>query len=207
MTAFGWTLASLLTYVSSLFNMTAFVAALAALERRFARPLLAILAGAVLVTVLLLYLPFTVVFVREILPAMAAGGGARAREGGGLLAALHRIPLFYGYAYPLLSAAGLLLVHRTAPEAGRRAILAFACAFFVLVALRAFGAGLFKDLKEVEFAAPLVAIAAGACVEEIDRRGRAGRWAAAMVLVGLAAFGLGRFRDALAAVTPLVGAG
>lgn len=205
--AFGWALAALLTYVSSLFNLTLFFAAFAALERRCARPLLAILAGAVLVTVLVLYLPFTVVFVREILPAVLGGGGGAAREGGGLIAALRRIPLFYGYADPLLAAAGLVLIHRTAPGSGRRAILAFACAFAALVALRAFGAGLFKDLKEVEFAGPLVAIAAGAFLEEIARRGRAGWWAAAMVLVGLAAFGLGRFREALAAVTPLVGTG
>ena len=77
----------------------------------------------------------------------------------------------------------------------------------MLVALRAFGAGLFKDLKEVEFAGPLVAVAAGAVIEELHGRGRAGRWAAAMVAIGLIAFGLGRFRDYLIAHTPLVGLG
>ena len=206
---FAWTLAALLTYVSSLFNLTFFFAAFAALERRHARALLAIVAGAAVLTVLVLYLPFTLLFVREIVPALLArGGGAGApATGGGAWDALSRIPLFYGYAYPLLTAAGIALITRSAPPEGRRAVLAYAAACLVLLGLRAFGAGLFKDLKEVEFAGPLVAVATGACVEEIARRGRAGRWAAGMVMAGLIAFGLGRFREYLEAHTALLGLG
>ena len=202
---FAFTLAALLTYVSSLFNLTAFLTAFAALERRCAKPLLAIAAAAAGITVACLYLPFVVVFFREILPAVLAGGGAAAPAAGG--GALARIPLFYGLAYPLLTAAGVVLIARRAAPAGRSAVLAYAAAFAVLVALRAFGAGLFKDLKEIEFAGPLAALATGAVIEEIAGRGRSGRWAAAMVTIGLIAFGLGRWWEYLTAHTPLVGLG
>jgi hypothetical protein len=103
--------------------------------------------------------------------------------------------------------AGIALIARRAPPAGRHAVLAYAAAFALLAALRAFGAGLFKDLKEIEFAGPLVAVATGAVLEEIAGRGRAGRWAAAMVAAGLIAFGLGRSFEYLAAHTALVGLG
>lgn len=203
--AFAFTLASLLTYVSSLFNLTAFLAAFAALERRGAKPLLAIAAAAATITVACLYLPFVLVLVREILPAAIGGGGATGPSAGG--AALRRIPLFYGLAYPLLAAAGVALIARRATPAGRNAVLAYTAALALLVALRAFGAGLFKDLKEIEFAGPLVALATGALVEEIAGRGPAGRWAAAMVTIGLIAFGLSRWWGYLTAHTPLVGLG
>lgn len=202
---FTFTLAALLTYVSSLFNLTPFFAAFAALERRRAKPLLAIAAVAATLTVACLYLPFVLVFLREILPGALGGGRVAAPAAGG--GALARIPLFYGLAYPLLTAAGIVLIARRAPPAGRNAVLAYAAAFAVLVALRAFGAGLFKDLKEIEFVGPLVALATGAVIEEIAVRGRAGRWAAAMVTIGLIVFGLGRFREYLTTHTPLVGLG
>jgi len=204
-TTFAFTLAALLTYVSSLFNLTAFFAALAALERRGAKLLIGIAAAAATVTVALLYIPFVLVFVREILPAALAGGGSAAAASPG--AALARVPLFYGLAYPMLTAAGIVLVARRASPAGRNAVLAYAAALAVLVTLRAFGAGLFKDLKEIEFAGPLVALGTGAVIEEIAGRGRAGKWAAAMVTVGLIAFGLSRFREYLTTHTPLVGLG
>jgi hypothetical protein len=202
---FALTLAALLTYVSSLFNLTAFFAAFAALQRRSAKPLLAIAAVAAVVSVACLYLPFLFVFVGEILPAALGGGGAAVPAAGG--AALARIPLFYGLAYPLLTAAGIMLIARRATPAGRHAVLAYAAAFAVLVALRAFGAGLFKDLKEIEFVGPLVALSTGALIEEIGDRGRTGKWAAAMVTIGLIAFGLGRWWEYLTAHTALVGLG
>ncbi len=202
---FALTLAALLTYVSSLFNLTSFFVAFAALERRCAKPLLAIAAVAATATVAFLYLPFVLVFVREILPEALGGGRAAASPAGA--GALARIPLFYGLAYPLLTAAGVVLIARRASPAGRHAVLAYAGAFAMLVALRAFGAGLFKDLKEIEFVGPLVALGTGAVIEDIAGRGRAGRWAAAMITIGLIAFGLGRFREYLIAHTPLVGLG
>jgi hypothetical protein len=64
---------------------------------------------------------------------------------------------------------------------------AYALAFLVLVLLRAFGAGLFRDLKEITFVSPLLAVLAGAALEELWRRGRSGRWAAALIVVGLLA--------------------
>jgi hypothetical protein len=107
----------------------------------------------------------------------------------------------------MLTAAGVALIARRAPPAGRHAVLAYAAAFAVLVALRAFGAGLFKDLKEIEFVGPLVALATGAVIEDLAGRGRGGRWAAALLAIGLIAFGLGRWRWYLITHTPLVGLG
>ena len=202
---FALTLAALLTYVSSLFNLGAFLGALASLERRSARPLLGIAVLASALTVGFLYMPFVFDFVREIAPAALHGGGTPAPSSPS--GALARIPLFYGFAFPLLTVAGLALIARRAPAEGRRAVLAYAIAFAVLVGLRAFGAGLFKDLKEIEFAGPLVALGTGAVIEEIGSRGRAGKWAAAMVATGLIAFALGRSLEYLAAHTALAGLG
>jgi hypothetical protein len=189
-------LASLLTYVSSLFTVTAFLGMAALCERRLARPLLSVLAGAVLVTVGWLYAPFVRVFFSDILPAVWSGAAAAIAADGrpaGLGHALRRIPLFYGPAYPLLTVAGLVLARRTESRAAYRLALAHALAFAVLLGLRAFGGGLFRDLKEITFAAPLVALLTGLVLDELGRRGRAGRHAAALAAAGLVAFGLGRY--------------
>jgi hypothetical protein len=69
---------------------------------------------------------------------------------------------------------------------------AYALAFAGLVALRVLPGGLFKDMKEVEFVAPLVAILAGASLEELFRRGRSGRVAAVLIGLGLLAFAADR---------------
>ena len=50
--------------------------------------------------------------------------------------------------------------------------------------------GLFRDLKEITFVAPLVVVLTGLAVEEIRRRSRL---AGALVLAGLVAYGLGRY--------------
>jgi hypothetical protein len=197
--AFALTLSSLLTYVSSLFNLSAFWTALAALRRPLAKRALAVLAAAAGLAVVLLYLPFTILFVREIAPAVLSGGGATAAAPAsgtqvvptGLLPALARIPLFYGYAVPLLALAGLMVLRRRAGAAWP-VMAAYGIAFLVLVALRAFGAGLFKDLKEVEFVAPLMAVAAGATLEVLAERGLSGRLSAALVAIGVAALGLAK---------------
>jgi hypothetical protein len=59
--------------------------------------------------------------------------------------------------------------------------------------MRGLGGGLFRDLKEITFAAPLVALLTGLVLDELGRRGRAGRHAAALAAAGLVAFGLGRY--------------
>jgi hypothetical protein len=61
------------------------------------------------------------------------------------------------------------------------------------VALRAASGGLLKDLKEVLFVGPLIAICTAVAVCEIAARGRPGRRAAVMITVGLLAFGTERY--------------
>ncbi|HEY3121580.1 MAG TPA: hypothetical protein VGL15_13210 [Vicinamibacteria bacterium] len=200
--------ASLMTYVAALFNVTAFFCCLAALERRLAGRLLALLALAGAVTVLWLYGPFVVTFFREILPALARPAAVAGDQGAvaasGLAAALRRIPLFYGYGYPAIAVAGLVVAHRRLPRPLFRVFAAYGLAFLVLVLLRA-ASGLFKDLKEVEFVAPLVAVLGGATLDTIATATPRGRWAAALVVVGLAAFTAERYFAYFAEYAALVG--
>ncbi|HVR72609.1 MAG TPA: hypothetical protein VMT87_17370 [Vicinamibacteria bacterium] len=204
----GGTLAAFLTYISSLFNLTLFGGFAALLCRPLALRLLAGWAAAATFTVAWLYAGFVALFFREILPAAAAGARMAAEgggTGGGVIEALARIPIFYGWGYPALAVAGFLLLARRAPPAVFRVLAAYALAAATLLALRAFGGGLFRDLKEIEFAAPLVALSAGAALEELARRGRAGRWAAALVLAGLVATSAERYAEYVRAYASLAG--
>lgn len=186
--------ASFLTYVASLFNMSLFSFFGALLVRPLRLRLLAtgFLAG--VLTIGLLYFDFTLLFVREILPGfLAAGGGAGSAPPPdritALFQALGRIPLFYGWLWPPLAVAGLVVARRRAPEPVFRMLLAYGLAFVTLVLLRGLGGGLFKDLKEIEFVAPLAALLAGGALEELGRRADAGRFAAPALAVALTAFG------------------
>jgi hypothetical protein len=194
------TLAALLSYIASLFNLTLFIVFLALLERGRARALLGTLAVAAGVTVFWLYGSFTRTFLFEILPALAGGAavagpsaGAAAAPGG-LWAALSRVPLFYGWGFPALAVAGLFLARRDADPAARHVLLAYGLAFLSLVLLRVLGGGLFRDLKEITFVAPLVAVTAGASLESLARRGRSGRAAVLLIAAGLLAFTAERYR-------------
>ena len=192
-------LAAFLTYISSLFNLTLFVAFLALLERRRALLLLAILGATATLTVLWLYGSFTRAFLFEIVPALAGGGAAAsppASSGAapaGLVAALSRVPLFYGWGFPALAVAGLLLARRSAAGPARHVVAAYGLAFASLVLMRGLGGGLFRDLKEITFVAPLVAVAAGASLETLWRRGRPGRAAVLLLAAGLLAFSVERY--------------
>jgi len=194
------TLAAFLTYISSLFNLTLFIVFLALIERHRARLLLGVLAVTATVTVLGLYGSFTRAFLFEIVPALAGGGGMAtpSHTGGaapaGLVAALSRVPLFYGWGFPALAVAGLLLARRVADGPARRVLAAWGLAFASLVLMRGLGGGLFRDLKEITFVAPLMAVAAGASLEILARRGRPGRAAVLLVAAGLLAFSAERYR-------------
>jgi hypothetical protein len=199
--AFGLlTLAAFLTYISSLFNLALFIVFLAVLERRRAPALLGLLAVAAGATVLWLYGSFTRAFFFEIVPALARGGGVAAPASasgpspGGLPAALSRVPLFYGWGFPALAVAGLVLVRRQADRPARHVLAAYGLAFVALVLMRGLGGGLFRDLKEITFVGPLVAVGAGASLEALAGRGRRGRAAVMLLAVGLLAFTAERYR-------------
>jgi hypothetical protein len=181
--------AAMLSYISSLFTMTAFLLALAALERRHARALLAVLFGAGTAAVLALYGPFVHAFVTEIVPALLRGGApagpppATPRPRPEI--AVARFFVFFG-AVPLLAAiaGGMAAVRRA------RVLAAWALALLVLILLRVGGGGIFDDLKEITFASTLVALGAASAVAALHER--FGRAVAAMVLVGIVASALHR---------------
>jgi hypothetical protein len=198
-TVFGATLASLLAYTSSLFSMGAFLLFESLLERRLALKLLGVVSIAGALTVTWLYFPFLVAFFREILPAIASGPPAGAGDAASapVRTALSRIPLFYGFLYPPLALAGLEIARRRADLRAFRVFAAWGFAFLLMVSLRAFGGGVFKDIKEIEIAAPLVAILSGGGLAALGRRGMTAMLAAAALTAGLALFGLARYRSYL----------
>jgi hypothetical protein len=190
------TLVAFLVYTSSYFSLTALCGMLALIDRRLTTRLLAVLALAGTTSILWLYWPFVWGAATEMLPALLGGSAVEAKSaspGVAPLAVMARIPLFYGHLYPALTVAGLILARRrTSPEMFRF-LLAYVAAFAVLVGLKAFGGGAFKDLKEITFVGPVVAVASGLVLAELSRRGRAGLGAALALSLGLAAFGVGKF--------------
>lgn len=190
----GAVLVSYLTYVASLFHMSLFTGLAGLLERPLRWRLWALGSLGALLTVALLYRQFTLLFLTEILPAFL-GSGATAGSGppvGRLEAlgdALHRIPLFYGWLYPPLVLAGLWVARRRAPGPVFRVLAGFGLVFVVLSLLRGLGGGLFKDLKEIEFASAFVALTAGGALEALGQRGPRERGLAFLLAAALVAFG------------------
>mgnify|MGYP003381965020 CR=1 FL=1 len=185
---FAATLATFLTYVSSLFNTSAFLLALALLAVSIRWRIFALWLVAAVLVVFGMYGDFTLAFVREIVPAVVSGSSqtttAAPHEAGSPLDAFARIVLFSGYGFPLFAVAGFLLIARRRDPAAT-IIKAYALAFLSLVLLRALSFGLFKDLKEVEFGGPGFAILAAVAVDRIESR--TARW---LVAFGLIATGV-----------------
>ncbi len=188
-------LAACLIYVGSLFTVSLFLVALALCEIRRAPILAGIAAAASAATVALMYRPFVAVLWSEIVPAIWHGAALTGapEAGDGSLGALARVPLFYGWAYPLLAAAGLLVARRRLARPAFQILLAGAMTYAALLGLRALPGGMFRDVKESTFVAPFIALATALTLMELARRGRHGRWAAAMIVLGLAAFGLSEY--------------
>jgi len=185
-------LTAFVSYISSLFTLSFFTCGLALVARRRALSLLLVAAAAGVTTIALLYLQFVRAVVTEILPAISQGAASAGSEAIGPMAVLARIPLFYGYGFPLFAIAGLILARRS-PSAFKT-LVAYGFAFTALLALRSIS-GAFKDLKELVFIGPFVAIATGVCLESLAARGRSGRFAAVAVTCGLAAFGLSKLAE------------
>jgi hypothetical protein len=165
-------LASLLTYVSSLFTVSAFALALAFMASNIRWPLVGAWAAATFAVVAGLYGRFTLTFITEILPSLFSGTAriattAPSEDTGNLPAAFFRIVLFGGYGFPCLAIAGLALLARRRDEPAK-VLKAYAAAFLGLVLLRGLSGGLFKDLKEVEFGGPALAILSAFAISHID---------------------------------------
>ena len=195
----GATLASFLEYTSSYFSLTAFMGIFALFDRRLTIRLLGVLLVTGTLTILGLYWPFVWAFATEMLPAILDGstGGGASTSATPPLAALSRIPLFYGYVYPALVLVGLALARQRTTSAGYRFLVVYGLAFVLLLSLRAFGGGTFKDLKEITFVGPWIAMLSGLTLAELSRRGRSGFIAAMVLSVSLAVFGVNKYRSYL----------
>jgi hypothetical protein len=198
-------LASGLLYLSSLINLSLLSAALAWFERKRMPALLLFWALVAAGAVLLVYLPFTVLFFTEILPALASGdGGETENRPIGFALALLRVTFFYGFGFPAIAVAGFLLTRRQSEPWVSRLLAAYGLSFLALLALRAVS-GLFKDLKEFVYVGPFVAVTAGIALDSIWRRGRWGRVAALMVTAGLLGFCLAKYVEYFRMHTVLAG--
>lgn len=195
-------LASFLSYISSLFNMSLFTGCLAVVERRRALQLILIVGSAGLLTITLLYLPFARSFVTEIVPAVTAGAPSTRSDAIGFWAVLGRIPLFYGFGFPVFALGGFALSRQN--PAAFRTLAAYGATFVALLVLRAVS-GAFKDLKELVFIGPFIAITTGVSLEALAARGRTGRFAAVAVALGSIAFGLSKLGEYAALHTQLAG--
>jgi hypothetical protein len=192
----GSTFLASIAYTGSPINLGVFLVFLALLDRRKLMPLLLVAAGSLALTIALLYAPFFVVFVSEILPQTARGTIAAASSSGGPLVGLYdaaaRIPLFWGWALPAMALGGLWLARSRVDAAAWNVLRAYFLTFLVLLSLRGLLLGLFRDLKEMTFIAPLMALLAGLFLSDLSRRGRRECIVVALVAVGIAALGLGR---------------
>jgi hypothetical protein len=194
-----------LLYLSSLINLSLFSAFLAWFERRRMPALLLFWGLVATATVLLVYLPFTVIFFTEILPALASGeGGGTENPPAGFPMVLYRVGLFFGFGFPAIAFAGFLLVWRSGERWASGVLAAYGLSFLGLLTLRAVS-GMFKDLKEFVYVGPFVAVTAGVALDSLWRRGRFWRLAAVLVAAGLIGFGLAKYGEYFRQHTGLAG--
>ncbi len=186
------TLASLLAYVSSLFNLGAFSGLLTLLTRRVAFVLLWL--SAAVVTVAVLYLPFLTEALNQVWTSGL--GAAEGRPSDGFLTALWRVGHFYGYATIALAVPGIVILCRKTQPHVRHVVLSYLSSFAILLAMRA-ATGLFKDLKEILYVGPLMAIAAGVSIDTVYEKNRVGKIAAAALIAGLVLFSAFRYGEFL----------
>jgi hypothetical protein len=146
-------------YTGSLIVAGSFVVALAlvllgARDGRAALRLVGLHALATIAVLVVMYAGFASTLLGQVLPGL--GGGAAPDDALAVVAG--RLPLFFGPFLLLLLAAPLAL--RGSPA--RHVLLAAALATLGMLAGRLVVPALFRDAKEVEFAAPIVAVAVAA---------------------------------------------
>jgi hypothetical protein len=184
-------LASFGTYVSGVVLVGAVLVAAALVVPRQAARLSLLGTAAGLTAIALVYRPFAVDFASGILPALwASGGAAVADASSSAWSPLTRIPLFYGWAYPIVGAAGFWIVARGPRTPERRWLQAYAVAFALALALRAVSGVVLRDLKDALFAAPLLSVLAAVALAHLAAQGRRARRVALGVAAGLVLHGL-----------------
>lgn len=193
-------LASCLTYVSSILNLGLLTAFLAVAVREARWKLIALWAGIVVATVVSLYLPFVRILFTEIAPDLLAHGGSGSPSDGVATTLLH-VHYFYGIGYIAFAIGGLWLAKRES-DVAFRFLAVYGASFLGLLALRA-SAGMFKDLKELVFVAPFVAITCGLFLDKLSRPSRLRRASAIAVAAGLIAFSIGKHLEYLGMHTSL----
>lgn len=106
------------------------------------------------------------------------------------------MPLFFGYGYPLLTVAGLLLARRNLTRARCAVLAAYGATFLTLVLLRG-TVPILRDIKETTFVGPLVALTTGYALETLAARGPREKAVAWLIAIALAAFGLWKYAQYL----------
>jgi hypothetical protein len=144
--------------------------------------------------VLLLYLGFVPVLLRDVWPHLRVSPVPVGESTSPLLRGLGRLHVFYGLAYPILAAAGLLALRR-APVHARRVLAAAVLAGGSVLVLRYVLTTLLRDAKEVELLAAPVAVLAAAGLGALRERRR---WGPPLAAAGaLWVVGWGVHRSAL----------
>jgi hypothetical protein len=189
-------------YTGSLIVAGSFVVALALVlllgagEGRAALRLVALHALATVAVLVVMYAGFASTLLGQVLPGL--GGGAAPDDALAVVAG--RIPLFFGPFLLLLFAAPVAL--RRSPA--RLVLLAAALAALGMLAGRLVVPALFRDAKEVEFAAPIVAVGAAAAWAWLRSRRRL---LADIALAGCLAWSVLRSIDAYAGLFHAAGRG
>ena len=209
----AWVAACQLAYVSGVMNTAALVLALvlAALARRRPADALAVaamgLAGA-MVAVALYYRDF-LGMVADLVPRVAGGAAhapSRYEVQPFLSVAFARTRDFFDTVYPILAAAGLVILWRAAPAADAGAappgpapptpsvrrwlLLGWLGAYALLLLGRARVPDVFLHGHETLLATPLVCLAGGEALSRLGLRSRAGWWTAAALVAFLAVQGV-----------------
>jgi hypothetical protein len=178
-----------LAYVSGVVNISVFVAVLAACEAGLRRPFRLGRAAALLAMGLAGSLVAVLVYYRGFLP-MVIDVLAHAGGRGGASASVHPVQSFFAVAYgrtrdffdglyPLLAAAGLVVLFRR--RLGARLLAAWLLTYAFLLLGRAKVPDVFLHGHETLFVTPLVCLAAGQALAWLAARGRPAR-AVALVL-------------------------
>ena len=185
-----------LAYVSGVINVTLFVAVLALCEAGARREARGRQAAAVLAIGLVGSLVSVLVYYRDFLP-MVLDVFSHAASRGGAAVSVHPVQSFLTVAYartrdffdglyPVLAAAGLVVLFRSRGRRGASLLAAWLLTYVLLLLGRAKVPDVFLHGHETLFVTPLVCIAVGQALATLAARGGAGRMGAVVLGAALA---------------------